>query len=138
MAAVRNGARDEAHQIRELGGGNVVIFAIGIGEPTNPDATARFDANGRCLLAQIANDKALIESPSASDQDGSCAAVYSTPDRDPHSDLQSSTPDGTPAAFNPGQQAGKVFEVDLNGDVQTQLQLIFSQIAALLKLRLTM
>jgi hypothetical protein len=30
MAAVRNGARDEAHQIRELGGGNVVIFAIGI------------------------------------------------------------------------------------------------------------
>jgi hypothetical protein len=89
------------------------------------------------LLAQIANDKALIESPSASNQDGSCAAVYSTPDGDSHGDLQTSTPDGTPAAFNPGQQAGKVFEVDLNGDVEAQLQLIFNHIAVLLKLRLT-
>lgn len=137
MAAVRNASRDEAHQIRELGGGNVVIFAIGIGEPTNPDATAKFDANARCLLAQIANDKALIESLSTSKQDGSCAAVYKTDDGDPHDGLKISTPAGTPPTFNPSQQEGKVYEVDLNGDVQAQLQLIFNQIAALLKLRLT-
>jgi hypothetical protein len=130
MAAARNAARDEAHQIRELGGGSVVIFAIAIGEPTNPDATAKLDANARCLLAQIANDEALIESPSGSRGSGSCASVYETPDGDQHDDL-------TPAAFDPSQQEGKVFEVDLDGDVEAQLQLIFNQIAALLKLRLT-
>jgi len=136
MAAARNAARDEAHQIRELGGGNVVIFVIAIGEPTPLDATARLDANARCLLAQIANDKAMIEDPSSNQQTGGCAAVYTTTsDGDSHNDLKNTTPDGTPATVNTDQQKGKVFIVDLNGDVQTQLQMIFNEIAALLKLR---
>jgi hypothetical protein len=35
MKAVRNAARDEANAIRNLGGSNVIIFAIAIGEPTS-------------------------------------------------------------------------------------------------------
>jgi hypothetical protein len=138
MAANRNAARDEANSIRNLGGGNVIIFAIAIGEPTNADATARLDANSRCLLAQIANDKKTIEDPSASTASGSCAAVYAVNDGDTHADLKISTPNGTAAAFNPGQQAGKVYTVDLKGDVKAQLQGIFNEIAALLKLRLVL
>ena len=138
MAANRNAARDEANAIRNLGGGNVLIFAIAIGEPTNADATARLDANSRCLLAQIANDKKTIEDPSTNAASGSCAAVYAVNDGDTHDDLKISTPAGTPAAFNPGQQAGKVYTVDLKGDVQAQLQVIFNEIAALLKLRLVL
>jgi hypothetical protein len=138
MAAVRNAARDEARTIRELGGGNVLIFVIAIGHPTlSNDATARLDANARCLLAQIANEKALIESASTNNATGSCAAVYNVGDGDNHADLKVATPAGTPAAFNPAHQEGKVFTVDLSGNVQTQLQDIFAQIAALLKLRLT-
>src|SRR5262249_37772140 len=138
MAANRNAARDEANAIRNLGGGNVLIFAIAIGEPTNADATARLDANSRCLLAQIANDKKTIEDPSTNTASGSCAAVYAVNDGDNHGDLKLTTPAGTPAAFNPGQQAGKVYTVDLKGDVQAQLQVIFNEIAALLKLRLVL
>lgn len=138
MAAVRNAARDEANMIKNLDGGNVLIFAIAIGEPNNPDATARLDANARCLLALIANDKAIIEDPSTTNHaTGGCNAVYAVNDGDDHSDLTKSTPAGTPPTFNPNQLKGKVFTVDLNGDVQTQLQLIFNEIAALLKLRLT-
>jgi von Willebrand factor type A domain-containing protein len=136
MQAARNAARDEANAIRNLGGANVIIFTIGIGEPTNADATARLDANSRCLLAQIANDETAIEDPSTDTASGSCAAVYAVNDGDNHGDLKLTTPAGTPATFNPNQQKGKFFTVDLKGDVQAQLQQIFNEIAALLKLRL--
>jgi hypothetical protein len=134
MQAARNAAREEARQIKELGGGNAVVFAIAIGPSTHNDATARLDANARCLLAAIANDKALIEDTSADPQSGSCNAVYPTPDQDPHSDL---TGAGKPV-FNANHQKGKVYTIDLNGDVQTQLQNVFNEIAAILKLRLVL
>jgi hypothetical protein len=134
MQAARNAAREEARQIKELGGGNAVVFVIAIGPPTHNDATARLDANARCLLAAIANDKALIEDPSADPQSGSCNAVYPTPDQDPHADL---TGAGKPV-FNANHQKGKVYTIDLNGDVQTQLQTVFNEIAAILKLRLVL
>ena len=134
MQAARNAAREEARQIKELGGGNATIFAIAIGPSTHNDAKARHDANSRCLLAAIANDQSLIENGSTDPQTGSCNAVYSTPDQDPHSDL---TGAGKPV-FNPNHQRGKVFTIDLNGDVQAQLQQVFNAIAALLKLRLVL
>jgi hypothetical protein len=134
MQAARNAAREEARQIKELGGGNAIIFAIAIGPPTHNDATARLDANARCLLAAIANDKALIEDTSTDPQSGSCNAVYPTPDQDPHGDL---TGGGKPV-FNANHQKGKVFIIDLNGDVQTQLQTVFNEIVAILKLRLVL
>jgi len=134
MHAARNAAREEARQIKELGGGNAIIFAIAIGPSTHPDTTARLDANSRCLLAAITNDQATLEDPSTNQGIGSCNAIpgYITPDGDDHSDL---TGVNKPT-FNLNHQKGKVFTVDLNGDVQTQLQVIFNEIAALLKLRL--
>ncbi len=134
MQAARNAAREEARQIKELGGRNAIIFAIAIGPGTNADATARLDANARCLLAAITNDQDVIEDVSTDQQSGGCNAVYTTPDQDPHSDL---TGAGKPA-FNSNHQKGKLYTVDLNGDVQAQLQVIFNEIAAILKLRLTL
>jgi hypothetical protein len=89
-------------------------------------------------LAQIANDKKTIQDPSTNTASGSCAAVYAVNDGDNHQDLTQTTPAGTPATFNPNQQAGKVYTVDLKGNVQAQLQVIFNEIAALLKLRLVL
>ena len=132
MHAARNAAREEARQIRELGGKNVIVFAIAIGPTTHPDATARLDANSRCLLAAIANDKTMLEDLSTNPGTGSCNAINTTPDGDDHSDLTG----GNKPVFDPTQQRGKVYTVDLNGDVQAQLQVIFNEIAALLKLRL--
>jgi hypothetical protein len=134
MHAARNAAREEARQIKELGGRNAVVFAIAIGPSTHADATARLDANSRCLLAAIANDKATLEDPSTDPGTGSCNAIpgYITPDGDDHSDL---TGVNKPT-FNANHQKGKVFTIDLNGDVQTQLQNVFDEIAAILKLRL--
>src|SRR2546426_1646280 len=54
--ATRNAARDEAYQLRALGGGNVIVFTIGIGNPTGGTPDSRLDANARCLLGLIAND----------------------------------------------------------------------------------
>jgi hypothetical protein len=134
MHAARNAAREEARQIRELGGKNVIIFAIAIGPTTHADATARLDANSRCLLAAIANDKTMLEDLSINPGTGSCNAINTTPDGDNHSDLSG----GNKPIFDPSQQRGKVYTVDLNGDVQAQLQVIFNEIAALLKLRLVL
>ena len=85
---------EKKHGIRELGGKNVLIFAIAIGEPTNPDATARLDANSRCLLAPIANDKKTIQDPSTGTASGSCAANYTLIDGDNHRDLTAGNPSG--------------------------------------------
>ena len=134
MHAARNAAREEARQIRELGGKNVIIFAIAIGPTTHPDATARLDANSRCLLAAIANDKTMLEDPSTNPGTGSCNGINTTPDGDNHSDLTG----GNKPVFDPSQQRGKVYTVDLTGNVQAQLQVIFNEIAALLKLRLVL
>ena len=127
MHAARNTAREGLRQIRELGGKNVIVFAIAIGPTTHPDATARLDANSRCLLAAIANDKTMLEDPSTNPGTGSCNAINTTPDGDNHSDLTG----GNKPVFDSSQQRGKVYTVDLNGNVQAQLQVIFNEIAAL-------
>ena len=133
----RTTALNEANAIRQLAGGNVVIFVIAVGEPFNPDATARLDANARCLLARMANDPGTIVSASPGDATGSCESVYRTPDGDTHSDLTKNWPCGSGPCIDETQQKGKVFTVDLTGDVKERLREIFEQIAALLKLRLT-
>jgi hypothetical protein len=134
MQAARNAAREESRQIKELGGGNAVVFVIAIGNTIPNDATGRLDANARCLLAAIANDKTLIEDSSTDWQSGSCNAVYTTLDQDPHADLTGADK----PVFNPNHQKGKVYTIDLTGDVQTQLQTVFNEIAAVLKLRLVL
>jgi Flp pilus assembly protein TadG len=143
MSATRNAPRDEAYQLRALGGGNVIVFVIGIGIPNAPPPDYRLDANAKCLLGLIANDPDVINDPSTNPDIGGCAtgAVHQTStssnDVDPHADLRQTTPGGTQFRVEPGQMNGKLFTVDLNGDVTAQLQDIFGQIAAILKLRLT-
>jgi hypothetical protein len=143
FSAARNAARDESNTLRALGGGNVIVFVIGIGSPdTSQQPDYRLDANARCLLGLIANDPDVINDPSTNQDTGGCAsgAIHSTGSggtQDTHDDLRQTTPGGTPRAVISGQLNGKLFTVDLNGDVTAQLQDIFGQIAAILKLRLT-
>jgi len=144
MSATRNSARDEAYQLRALGGGNLIVFVIGIG-PSNASVTpdARLDANARCLLGSIANDPDVITDPSTNNFTGGCAGVYQTGsagnDLDPHADLRQATAGGTPFGVISGQLNGNLYTVDFTdpAGVTPQLQNIFGQIAAILKLRLT-
>lgn len=132
------GAMFEANKIRNYGlsGGNdVIIFAIAIGEdlgPTTTNPQSSLDENAKCLLARIANDPDTINI---------CNSVYTTTaDNDTHSDLLENWPTcatGSPPCIDNTQQAGQVFTVDLNGNVAAQLEAIFNEVAALLKLRLT-
>jgi hypothetical protein len=124
----RTNALKEANEIRQLGGGSVIVFVIAIGEPSNPDATARLDANARCLLARIANDPGTIVS---------CDNVYETRDGDSHKDLSQNWPCASGPCIDSSQQKGQVFTVDMNGNVEEQMKDILATIAALLKLRLT-
>jgi len=134
------GALFEANKVRNYAydvGGDVVIYAIAIGEDLGPGTTSpqsSLDENAKCLLARIANDPSTIFN---------CDSVYTTSyDGDTHNDLKEGIPfgscTGTPSGcIDASQQQGRVFTVDLDGDVQAQLTVIFGEIAALLKLRLT-
>lgn len=137
ISSARSAALTEANRIRNLGEKNVVIFVIAIGEPTNQDSTARLDANARCLLARTANDPNTLLSGTPGPQSGSCESVYTTPDGDTHADLKQNWPCGFGPCIDETQLKGKVFTVDLSGDVRAQLKAIFNEIAILLKLRLT-
>jgi hypothetical protein len=137
LAATRNAARDHANALRALGSGNLIIFVIAIGEPDTGQPTWSLDANARCLLGLIANDRDIIEDLSSNQNTGSCAAIHPTSDGDTHDDLKNTTPGGTLRAFNSNQQQGNLYTVNFNQAVTPQLQKIFAEIAALLKLRLT-
>jgi hypothetical protein len=59
-------------------------------------------------------------------------------DEDTHADLQQQWPCGTGPCIDTTQEKGKVYIVDQNGNIQAQLQQVFAEIAAILKLRLTL
>ena len=130
---VTNGALFEANEIRRLdadgdGVGDVVIFAIAIGKPEPDSPQSSLDANAKCLLARIANDPSTISE---------CNNVFKTKDEDTHLDLKENWPCAGGPCIDETQQRGRVFTVDLDGDVKERLKAIFEQIEALLKLRLT-
>jgi hypothetical protein len=60
-------------------------------------------------------------------------------DGDTHADLTENWPLCMvgPPCIDASQQPGKVFTVDVNGNVADQLKAIFKEVALLLKLRLT-
>jgi len=132
IASTRIAAMDEANTIRGLGEESVVIFAIAIGRPEPDNPQGSFDDNARCLLARMANDPNTVFN---------CDNIFTTAvDGDTHNDLRipgAVCTDNPSDCINTSQQQGRVFEVDLNGNVQDQLETIFGEIAALLKLRLT-
>ena len=60
-------------------------------------------------------------------------------DNDTYAELRSSWPcGGAGPCINSTQEKGKVYFVDQTGDVQAQMQQVFAEIAAILKLRLTL
>jgi hypothetical protein len=146
-----NGAMFEGNFLRNCGFGNsscgsagehdVLVFAIGIGS-ISATPNASFDKNAKCLLARIANANDILNTGNNTSQ--TISSVCSPPptlysDTDTYQDLQDSWPcGGAGPCINSAQETGKVYIVDLNGDVQEQLTRVFSEIAAILKLRLTL
>ncbi len=129
------GAMFEANKIRNYGyagGKDVLVFAIAIGNdlgPGAPNPQSSMDENAKCLLARIANDPGTINN---------CNSVYTTTvDGDTHLDLTENWPCGTGPCIDATQQRGKVYVVSVSGSVVSGLDTAFNEIAALLKLRLT-
>ena len=147
-----NGAMHEANLLRNCGYNNsacvaggdhdVLVFVIAIGKEDKSTPNSSLDQNAKCLLARIANaaeienaDTRVVET-----MVDNCNNKYTTIDGDTHADLAEGFP--CPAGLAPcidgTQQKGKVYTINLQGDVTDQLRLVFNEITAILKLRLTM
>lgn len=149
VGCVANGAMFEANLVRNCGFGNsgcspggshdVLVFAIAIGktEPNRPQNS--LDANAKCLLARIANAEVILNAGSGATESITtvCNSTFTTRDNDTHADLVQAWPCGGGPCIDGTQQKGKVYTVDVNGSITEQLRLIFNEVAALLKLRLT-
>jgi Flp pilus assembly protein TadG len=143
-----NGAMYEANVTRNCGFGNsscgsggahdIVFYSIVIGknEPDSPQGSV--DANAKCLLARMANATDIMNAATGVVETLSsvCNSKFTTIDGDTHADLVESWPCGAGPCIDSTQEKGKVYIVDMNGDVTTQLNVIFQEIASLLKLRL--
>ena len=146
----QNGAMYEADLTRNCGTNNpgctaggehdVLVFAIGIGQ-LDPSPSSSFDRNAKCLLARIANATDIVNTGLGTID--SITTICKNPpdiltDGDKYLDLQKSWPCATGPCINDTQEKGKVYVVDMKGNVLTQLQQVFAEIAAILKLRLTL
>jgi hypothetical protein len=147
-----NGVLYEADLIRNCGAGNasctaggehdVLFFAIGIGQDTpglNPNQ--RFDKYAKCMLLRAANGTELLNSGNNTLESINTICTPPPPtysDGDTYADLRNHWPSCTGPCINSTQEKGKVYFVDQTGNVQAQMQQVFNEIAALLKLRLTL
>jgi hypothetical protein len=146
-----NGAMYEADLIRKCGYNNstctaggahdVLVFAILIGIPTPNAPQGSADRNAKCLLSRIANATEVLNTGTNTIE--TLATVCRNPadttvDGDTHADLQQGWPCGAGPCIDTTQEKGKVYIVDQNGNIQAQLQQVFNEIAAILKLRLTL
>jgi hypothetical protein len=123
----RQKAVDEANLIKNLASKSVLIYVIAIGK-VDPVWGNSLDDNSKCLLGRIANDPNTVGA--------SCPNIFTTGDGDTYPDLQPCKADPTSCIDNT-QQKGRMFTIDLTGNVQQQLNAVFDEIALLLKLRLT-
>jgi hypothetical protein len=80
------------------------------------------------LLGRIANDPNTVGA--------TCPNVFTTGDGDTYPDLLPCKANPT-SCIDTTQQKGRMFTIDLTGNVQQQLNAVFDEIALLLKLRLT-
>jgi hypothetical protein len=146
-----NGAMYEANLLRNCGylnsscgaGGNhdLTMFAIAIGKPEPSNPQSSLDRNAKCLLARIANAPDVQHAATGVVQklvDLCASPMDTTIDGDTHADLVEGWPCGSGPCINGTQQKGKVYIIDVNGNVTAQLQQVFNEIAALLKLRLVL
>jgi Flp pilus assembly protein TadG len=149
---VTNGAMYEANQIRNCGNNNsacngagnhdIVFFSIAIGKneaSTSPQNS--LDANAKCMLARMANANEILNAATGVVETltAVCNSVFTTTvDGDTHLDLLQSWPCGSGPCIDTTQEKGKVYIVDVTGNVAQQLNLIFQEIASILKLRLVL
>lgn len=146
-----NGAMYEADLLRNCGFNNaacaaggaehdVIVFAIGIGA-VSATPNASFDKNAKCLLARVANATDVMNAWTNGVE--TITSVCSTPptlysDGDTYAELQDTWPCGSGPCINSAQEKGKVYIIDQNQNLETQLRKVFNEIAATLKLRLTL
>jgi Flp pilus assembly protein TadG len=146
-----NGVMYEADLIRNCGAGNagcaaagahdVLVFAIGIGSEVASPANASFDKHARCMLLRAANGTDVLNTGNNTVESINTLCTPPPPsyaDSDTYAELRNGWPCGAGPCINSTQQKGKVYFVDQNGNVQAQMQQVFAEIAAILKLRLTM
>jgi hypothetical protein len=138
----------EANVTRNCGFGNsacgaggahdIVIYSIVIGISLPNDPQNSVDANAKCLLARVANATDILNAATGVVETLTdvCNAKFTTIDGDTHADLVESWPCAAGPCIDSTQEKGKVYIVDMNGNVSAQLSLIFQEIASLLKLRL--
>jgi len=144
-----NGAMFEANATRNCGFGNsacasggahdIVVFTIAIGKVDNNQPQNSMDKNAKCLLARMSNADQIINAATGVIETltSVCTGQITTTDGDSHADLNQGWPAcGTPPCIDSTQEKGRVYMIDSNGNVQTQLQTVFDEIAKLLKLRL--
>jgi hypothetical protein len=143
-----NGVMHEANLIRNCGAGNagctangqhdVLVFAIGIGDLSNTP-NASFDKAAKCMLLRVANGTDLVSTVNNTVESINtiCTSPFpKTTDKDTYSELLEGCGTG-PCSIDSTQEKGRVYFVDQKGNVEAQLQQVFNEIAALLKLRLT-
>jgi Flp pilus assembly protein TadG len=150
---VTNGAMFEANRIRNCGYGNsvcnggsaehdIVFFSIAIGQNTASTAPQQsLDANAKCMLARMANATDIFHASTGVTETMTtvCNNVFTTSvDGDTHADLREAWPCGSGPCIDSTQEKGKVYIVDVTGNVNAQLNLIFQEIASILKLRLVL
>jgi hypothetical protein len=146
-----NGAMYEADLIRNCGAGNatcttggehdVLFFAIGIGQELTGLPNQRFDKYAKCMLLRVANGTELLSTGNNTVTSINTLCTPPPPtygDSDTYADLREHWPSCTGPCINSTQEKGKVYFVDQNGNVQAQMQQVFNEIAAILKLRLTL
>lgn len=145
-----NGAMHEANLLRNCGFNNsacsgsgahdVVVFAIAIGRPEPNSPQQSMDDNAKCLLARVANATDIQNAATGVVQtiNGVCANQITTMDDDTHADLNEGWSCGAGPCIDSTQEKGKVFVIDVNGNVTAQLTQVFNEIASLLKLRLVL
>jgi hypothetical protein len=143
-----DGAMHEANLTRNCGYNNsscssggaheVLFFAIAIGKKDLANPQQSLDENAKCLLARMANATDILNAATGTLETMAdmCNAVFQSGDGDSHADLKAGC-SGT-CTIDTTQQKGKVYIVDVSGNVTAQLQVVFQEIAALLKLRLVL
>ena len=146
-----NGVMYEADLIRNCGAGNaacaaagahdVLVFAIGIGSVVASPANASFDKHAKCMLLRTANGTDLVNTGNNTVE--SIGTVCTPPppsysDGDTYAELRTDWPSCAGPCINSTQEKGKVYFVDQTLDVQAQMRQVFAEIAAILKLRLTL
>jgi hypothetical protein len=144
-----NGAMYEANLLRNCGYNNsactaggehgTLVFAIAIGQVTSSPQQS-LDANAKCLLTRIANATDIVDAATGvvTTMTTNCNNVFTTSDNDTHADLKEGWPCATGPCIDSAQQKGKVYTIDVTGDVEAQLEKVFNEIAAILKLRLVL